>query len=319
MESHYQDLIEQLNVPELREVDRHETARDFMQASLLGAADGDLIGVHEEYEGVHAKLFGEQFYFDGAVAQAVRREIHSNGREVTPIYRYQKMLAKFFTTPGNVIIPNDMHSVFQITPEGIGIDNELMAPTQPPKVVLEIGACLVARSIIQQQRNFGRRIGQPFSYIPLCTPFVNSVLQRTYDTVFGRGASRAAIENKFYIGREGSVADTVAELNQSQQLMKDTSGLVDIVLASTSSGHMSKDELETGVRSANQILNETGILALRGLVEPHDDEVGIEEVVSWALDSGFSNKRVVRSVTESQVFHKDAFVPRSVETVILVK
>lgn len=118
------------------------------------------------------------------------------------------------------------------------------------------------------------------------------MLANTYDKSYPGGA-RAAIAKQRYIGREDGVAAATDEIVRTHRDNGKTAEVADIIL-STGTQHIERSDLKHGIGNAHTLLKEGGMLVLRAAAVPMAEEIGIDEIASWAFDAGFDEKNSIR-------------------------
>lgn len=317
------EMVRQIGLEELATLNKDELARDFMPAAIAGLADGDVVVMHPQYTDKQAELYGENHYGDGRVAQTIGRAAIKNGMAPGDLYNFQSFAAEYFVQPNNLLEAHSKESSIKIYPEVVTIDGNPLALDRPPSMVLDYGACLIGRSYIADQMAFLTQGKRPFTYIPLTRlHFTNRALINTYDADYGRGKSQEFINHQLYIGREDGVAAATDEIIRAGTEHNAPTEIADIVLC-TGARHASREDLKHGVANARTILKEGGILVLRSLARPSANELGTEEIASWAFDAGFTDRNVVRyEAALGQVgtlLLTGHFGEREIQTLVLTK
>lgn len=316
------ELSRQIGLEELADL-RAEDAAEFMAAAVVGLADGDFVVTHEPYSGRQAELYGENKLNDGLIAKAVARTAIENGMNPGPIYDFQGFAATLATDPRSQFASVKTVSSIRIHPEAVTIDGNPLALSQPPKLILDYGACLTGRSYIEDQMRFLNQGRQPFTYAPLTrTHFMNGSLIKTYDVNYGPGTASAFIRNQLYIGREDGTAGATGEIIKGQQSHGRPTEVADIILC-TGAQHASAKDLQKGITNAHTLLREGGMLVVRSLARPASDEIGTEKITAWAFEAGFDERNALHYEAALEqmgtLLLSGHFGDREIQTVVLTK
>jgi hypothetical protein len=239
------------------------------------------------------------------------------------IYEFQDFAAQYFTSSNGQFTPHSTDSSIKIYPEAITIDTNPLVFVRSPSLVIDYGACLNGRGYIGDQIGFVNKHTQPFAYCPLTrTHFINQTLIDTYDVNYGPGTAQAVLEGHLYIGCEDGVAAATDEIIRAQKEHDAPVDSADIILC-TGTHHIDAASLRHGITNAPTLLKESGALVIRSLARPANDEIGTEEVASWAFEAGFSDKNVIRytAALESPgvLLRTGHFGKSEIQTLILTK
>lgn len=317
-------IYDQIGLPELSELSTDEAARDFVPASFVGFADGDIAAIHLPYsDPTRARLYGAITYNEGEVAKRMLATALENGREPTPIYWFQELLASNYDRPNNAVRLDNAHSPAKIFPDAVVIDGNPVMLNRQPGLVVDYGACLNSRSIILDQLNFLQSDRTPFVYTPLTRlHFTNHVLMQTYDLEHGKGTANAMIDKRFYIGREDGVASATDEILRAQIEAGAEVEIADIIVC-MGTAHTNGPEMRRGIENGYKMMKEGGILALRSFAKPGSEELGTDVMSEWAFEAGFQEESTLEYSRVSHVI--GAFVlgkgdaEREIKTLILTK
>lgn len=317
------ELSRRIGLEELARISREEIITNFMPASVVGLADGDFVVIHEPYVGRQAELYGENKFNDGIVAKAVAQTAIANGMNHGIMRDFQRFAATYATDSHGEFAAIKTDSSVRIHPEAVTIDGNPLALSRLPKLVLDYGACLAGRSYIEDQMRFVGKGRMPFTYAPLTrTHFMNQSLINTYDVKYGSGTASAFIEKKLFIGREDGVAGATEEFINASRSHKVPTEIADIILC-TGAQHTSAEDLQKGIANAPTLLKEGGMLVVRALARPASDEIGTEEIASWAFEAGFDEKHAIRyGAALDQIgtlLLSGHFGEREIQTVVLTK
>lgn len=74
------ELMRQVGLEELADIGSEEIIMDFMPAAVTGLADGDIMSIHQIYDGQRAVLYGESHYGEGTSNIACSGQLYI-GRE----------------------------------------------------------------------------------------------------------------------------------------------------------------------------------------------------------------------------------------------
>ncbi len=130
------------------------------------------------------------------------------------------------------------------------------------------------------------------------------------------------VQNRLYFGREDGVERSTDAFFVQQRAHGAPTEIADVVL-STGAQHATRGDLQAGVERAHALLRENGKLVIRGLMQPDDEELGFQEILCWALESGFDDRRAVCFRTEIDpmvnLVSRAKYSSRDVETIVLEK
>lgn len=314
-------MMSQVGLEGFETISQEQLAQDIMPAAITGLADGDLITVHPPYEGTKAELYGEDHYGQGQVAQTIGHAAIENGMTPGDLYNFQSFAAEYFTAPDNSFGRLTERSAVKIHSQALVIDNNLIILAKAPSRIIDYGACLTSRNYIKDQMAFIDQNKPPFSYVPITRlPFINQVLIRTYDVSYGEGMRDIVANRQLYMGREDGVASATDEIIRAQVEHNAPAGISDIVLC-VGTEHMTREDLKPGIKNAHKILKEGGMLVVRSLTHPTPDEIGTEEIVSWASDEGFAVRGAFTADLDDPtlIIKGGHFGKGEIQTVILTK
>jgi hypothetical protein len=97
-----------------------------------------------------------------------------------------------------------------------------------------------------------------------------------YDLKYGEGASKKAINEQLYVGREDG-ASALDEIVRAQQEVNAPTDVIDLALM-VGGQHMSRDDIAHSVLRLPCLLASGGKLIVRAPENPDDEEVGVEEI-----------------------------------------
>ena len=320
----FDKFLDQIGLSELTTKNRTALDTDFMPAALVGLSDGDFAIFHEEYTGEKADLYGTNLYNHGRVAKLVGQSALENGMTAGPIYDFQAFAAEYF----KVISQQNSElyrseSTVRIYPEVVTIDGNPLLLPRLPQLIIDYGACLTGRSYIRDQLAFLGQKKRPFVYAPLTrSHFTNRSLINTYDINYGQGMAETILNGKLYIGREDGTGSATDEIIIAQQKHGASAEVADIILC-TGSQHTHTEDLQRGITNAFPILKEGGMLLVRSLAKPSEVEIGTQQIVDWAIKSGFPEKSAIRYEADLESYGSllisGHFGKREIKTVILTK
>ncbi|MBX6334115.1 hypothetical protein IRY61_02105 [Candidatus Saccharibacteria bacterium] len=266
-------FVEQVGLGDLASLGREEIATDFMPAAIAGLSDGDLAIMHREYTGRKAELYGESFYGEGRVAQAIFEAALRNGLEPGPIYDFQSFAAEYFidltTRPDSLLGGRQRYrSAVKIRPDALVIDDNRLPLDRPPRLVFDYGACLHGQGYLADQIAFLNHGRRPFTYSPLTRlHFTNQALINTYFVDYGRDIAQTMLRNQLYIGREDGVATATNEVIRAQHENGAPVEIADIILA-TGAQHTTREDMRRGITNAYTLLKEGGKLGRTRTCQP---------------------------------------------------
>ncbi len=317
------ELVRQIGLEELSTIETEEIVTNFMPATVTGLADGDVVVMHEPYNGRDAELYGENHFGEGVVAKAMARAAIANGMEPGQIYDFQTFAAEYFTSADSPFVTNRTESTVRVYPEAVTIDGNPLALARTPSLVFDYGACLTGRSYIADQMKFLDQGKRPFTYSPLTRlHFTNQSLINTYDVRHGKGTAKVAIDNQLYIGREDGIAAATDEVIRAQRAHGAPVEVADVILA-TGAQHAERADMKRGIENAHTLIKEGGMLVLRALARPATDELGTDEIAGWAFDASFQEKDAIHyEAALNQVgtlIQSGHFGEREIKTLVLTK
>jgi hypothetical protein len=266
---------------------------NLVTAAKVGFSDGDVEVLHELFTAdFDREHFGEINYSDGTVANALGsaalyRDPYDTSAD---IYGFQEFIANLITEeqkrdPSSQF--GGARSTVSIHSDSVVVDERFLLPLlTPPSAVLELGACLSSRSIIDDQLRMATINRGAFTYVPLTrNHFVNRMLVSQYDRRVGDGASHTALRNRLYIGREdGSALSTQAIIND-QEAHGAPTDIIDLALC-VGLQHMSHEDIFDSLPRMKQLLRPTGKLIVRALEKPSSHEVGFGQIAEAIQDNG---------------------------------
>lgn len=314
------EVANQTGLSELGSIKREELG-DFMFAAVTGLSDGDITLIHPHYEGFLADMYGPDTYNDGRVAKQMLATALSNRRNNTPIYQFQTFAATFLTESRD--LRTETTPATRVYPEAVVIDSSSIALERPPEMIIDYGACLVSRSLIDDQMEFIGQGRQPFQYVPITNlPFMNQAMLQSYSRHLGSNGASLAIENRLYTGLEDGVANGTAEIIDAQQRNGATTEVADIVLCNTGD-HLGAEQLLAGIKNAIVLLKEGGMLVVRLPEEEPLGGLSADQAAEAAVDAGFSAREILQHKEVSHNLGRALvtgnFDPRIIKTVVLKK
>ncbi|MCW1907808.1 MAG: hypothetical protein KIH63_000515 [Candidatus Saccharibacteria bacterium] len=275
-----------------------------LHGSIAGLADGDIATFHEPFvDDYEARLFGALNYSDGELAQKMLASAVETGPDRNvPTYAYQSFLAEYFTQAGSPFEGFPGTSVAELHSEYAIVDNQPIPFSREPEYVLDLGACLSSRSLVNDQIAMVRQGRHPFTYIPVFrTHFANQIALEEYDRLLGPGAKQLALDRGLYLGREDGAANTTREMVDTQISHDAPVDIADVVLL-LNEQHMSRQDVELGLENAFPLLKTRGILVTRGLVRTSDNNLGASAIAEIAEAAGFVP---LNEFTHHQPHHHD--------------
>jgi len=317
------ELVKQVGLEELAKMGQDELVDDFLPAAVVGFADGDLLAIHEPYTGQKAELYGESHLGEGKVARLMAKAALENGMRPGNIYNFQGFAAKYALRPESPFSAFQPEGSVKIHPEAVEIDGNPIVLEQPPTLVFDYAACLTGRSYLNDQMRFRQQGKRPFTYSPLTRlHFTNQLIIDSYDATYGRGISQQFIANQWYIGREDGITGATNEIIKAQKMFNAPTEIADVILC-TGSQHSTEADLRPGIANAHTLLKEGGMLVIRSLSRPAEDEIGTNTIAGWAYEAGFQEKDAIHYDADlnnpGTLIVSGHFGEREIQTVILKK
>jgi hypothetical protein len=319
----FADFARAVNIDELADISSLELAEYFMPAAIIGLADGDVVGLHTSpvTDPRLARLYGRNDLSQGEVARKVFAAALSNVVEPGPVRDFQTFAAEYLSNPQSPFANNNAPSNIRLRPEGIEIDANPIVLSTPPKVLIEYGACLVSRSFVDDQIGFIEKGHPPFTYTPLTrTHFTNQAILQRYNRLLGPGTSGIAMDKRLFIGREDGVKAATAEIVEKQTQHTGRCDIADVIVCA-GTHHSNPEEIKAGITNAAHLLKEAGILVVRSVAKPSGEELGTDQIIDWAYESGFSENGVKFSATYKSIGHflRTGHATRQMKSVVLTR
>lgn len=274
-----------------------------MRASITGFADGDVSLGHKPYEGTRAELYGEHKYEHGRVAQVMGAAALRNAqKDKTPIYDFQTIAARYAIDPLGPMKPFlNTRSQFALTSHTLAFQREVVLQAQKPfETVMEYGACMISRSLVQDQITTHMQSKNGFVFAPLMrNHFLNAYLMEEYDRLLGPEAARQAM-GRAYMPREDGVAaatDSYVQLCDAFDAPTETADL--ILLRETD--HLSSEDFDMGIQYAPRLLKQGGafVMALYS-GRQQCDNVRQDMLYDQLISAGFEESRIVQQQMDKQ-------------------
>lgn len=300
----FTELAREVGLDEVGNIEQQEVANYFMPAAVVGLADGDLVGLHPAVDNKRLEgLYGYLSFGEGNVAQKVLAAAIANAEAPGIVHDFQTFADEYFSDPRSPFDIASGPSSIRIYPDGLEIDGTPLVLTEPPQTVIEYGSCLMSRSLVGDQVNFLRRDKRPFAYVPVArTHFTNSVIMREYDRRLGAGAAAMMIDNHLYTGREDGVESATNEMVEMQTRYTGSCDIADVIVCAGIQ-HSTPEDIKAGINNAGRLIKQGGVLVVRSYAQPAADELGTEQIIDWAYDSGFPENGVQFSATYQSLGH----------------
>lgn len=318
------ELAPEIGLPELAEMDEREFVNDFIFAAVIGLSDGDIVATHPPYEDAERiRRYGETMFHEGVVAPALRDAAVSAANRPGALFSFQELVAEFASRPKNPFEESRTSLSIRLHPEALVIDDHPIMFSSLPCVVIDYTASLSSRSVIADQLDFVEKGQMPFAYVPITTMhFTDRMLMHEYDRVHGPGIANQMIAARRYISRNDGIASATKEMIAVQSAAGVTTEIADVIICNGGQ-HRTREDLVSGARSASRLLKETGLFVIRAFAKPAGDEIGTDEVMAHALESGFKEQPVLETRLKSfspgyaqQYGHDEE---REIKTVVLTR
>lgn len=270
-----------------------EIERYFIPASIVGFSDGEITMRHPSFNEPRLKnLYGKDYFHDGQVARKLREAAILNGMKPNLLTSFQRTMAHLYVNNPRQgsFLQKQTSSGVSIHDTHLIVDNNYVPLNKRPEIVVDYGAGLAGLFHIQEQIKMVKSNQSPYRYIASTRlPFTNSVLLNSYNYYYGKEILNEIINNQYYIGREDGIKKTSELLLQSQKI--NNAWLADIVIASAIDS-AEEQEVEAGIKNSFHILKNGGALVIRSLVHPRENEIGAKNMLKWAKEAGYDDKKI---------------------------